>query len=111
MPHWSMRMRKQMEKRLLRALEQRRNHFESEGVELDLWAREAFLRTNDDQGNRYTLTISTAFADTGFYIAVNSLDLEEKYPEMHQIRNLEEILNFLERRIVQIHGIEQGGYA
>lgn len=108
MPHWSMRMRKKMEKRLLRALEQRRRYFESESVELDLWIREAFLRTNDDQGNRYTFTISTAFADAGFYISVNSIDLAVQYPEMHQIRDLEEVLAFIEHRIDQIHGKDQG---
>jgi hypothetical protein len=96
-----------MEKWLLRALEQRRSHFESEGVELDLWSREAFLRASGEQGNRYTFTISTAFADIGVYIAVNSIDLDRQYPEMHQIRELEKILAFIERRIDQIHGKDQ----
>jgi hypothetical protein len=93
-----------MEKRLLRALESRRSDFAREGVDLDLWSREAFLRTIDHQGVCCTITISTAFADTGFYISVQGVDHPERYPEMHQIREPGEILGFLERRISQLQG-------
>ncbi len=104
MPHWSMRMRRQMEKRLLRIMESRRCDFEEKGVELDLWSREAFLWTSDAQGNRYNITISTAFSDAGFYISVQGIDYPAGHPEMHQIRDPRDILTFLCRRIDQLHG-------
>lgn len=104
MPHWSMRMRRQMEKRLLRTLESRRSDFAGEGVDLDLWSREAFLWTSDAQGNRYNITISTAFSDAGFYISVEGIDHPSGHPEIHQLRDPEEIMSFLHYRIDQIHG-------
>lgn len=103
MSHWSMRMRRQMEKRLLRALESRRSDFEEKGVDLDPWSREAFLWTSDAQGNRYNITISTAFSVAGFYISVQGIDHPADHPEMHQIRDTEAILAFLYRRIDQLH--------
>lgn len=103
MPHWSMRMRRQMEKRLLRTLESRRSDFEGKGVDVDLWSREAFLRTVDDEGRGCTITVSTAFADAGFYISVQGTDPSD-HPEMHKVRDPEAILAFLHRRIDQMHG-------
>lgn len=55
-------------------------------------------------GGRCTITVSTAFSDAGFYVSVQGIDRLSGCPEMHQIRQPTEILNFLIRRIDQLDG-------
>lgn len=81
--------------RLPRALESRRSDFAEESIDLDLWSREAFLRTVDDQGNRYTIPISIVFSHVGFYVSVQGAAIPSGHPEIYQILITEEILAFL----------------
>lgn len=104
MPQWSMRMRRQMEKRLFRALQARQSEFEQDGICIDLREGEAVLRAVDSHLGRYTLKISTASVDAGFFISVISSDTSPAPPDNHIIRDPSAVLAFLNRRLDQLHG-------
>lgn len=106
MTRWSMRMRRQSEKRLFRALKARKNDFERDGrVLLDLWEREAFIYAQGRSGHRYSITVSTAFVCAGFRIWITDLDAEEGcFPHDRIIRQPEDVMVYVQELLDEVLG-------